>query len=264
MSRLLVIHAGFHKTGTTSIQKTLRLNRPLLRPVLRSILRPRLKDTVVAARGYSTYSNFLTRAKFRRRFRRFLVSQQPNPDQVMCLSAEELSGHMPGRPKVSSYKAATKLAADMAASAKQIFPDAELVFFYTTRDPDDWLASAYSQHVKSSSITMTFDEFASRYRAAADLDGIVQQIADAVPAQVMMSRLEDTVDEPFGPATRLLDVCGVPQEIRDQMTRPEPANQRPASSVMDALLDANRTIKDKTALKSAKAEILAAAREVTP
>jgi len=262
MPRLLVIHAGFHKTGTTSIQHILKMNRPLLRPVLRSILRPRMKDVVSAARGYSTYSNVLFRTKFRRRFRRFLSKQPQMPNKVLCLSAEELSGHMPGRRRVSSYTAAIALAEDMTDRAKLVFPETEVILFYSTRSPEDWLASAYSQQIKSSGLTMEFDEFATRYRDGADLDRIVEQIADAVPAEVITSRLEDTALDPFGPATRLLDICGVPQEIRGQMIRPEPANQRPNADVMDALLDANRSIKSKTKLKAVKAEILASAREV--
>ncbi len=263
MPRRLVIHAGFHKTGTTSIQQTLKLNRPVLRPVLRSVLRPGLKHTVVAARGFSTYGDVLSRAKFRRRFRAFLKERPPMREQVLCLSAEELSGHLPGRPKVSSYRAAIKLAKDMAAIARSVFPSAELVLFYTTRNPDDWLASAYSEHVKSSSMTMAFDEFVALHRSAAELDDIVKQIASAVSADVVRSRLEETVNDAFDPATKLLDICDVPQDIRSQMTKPEPANRRPDPDVLAALLEANRTSADKTALKAAKNAILASTREVT-
>ena len=264
MPRRIVIHAGFHKTGTTSIQQTLKLNRPVLKPVLRSVLRPGMKELVTAARGFSTEGDALSRAKFHNRFGSFLYEQPPMRRRVLCLSAEELSGHLPGRPKTPDYRAAVKLAQDMAAGAHMVFPYAELVFFYTTRNPDDWLASAYSEHVKSSSMTMGFDEFASKYHRAADLEGIIGQVASAVSAKVVHSRLEETLDDTFGPATRLLDICEVPQDVRDQMTRPEPANRRPDRDVMDALLEANRTIKDKAARHAAKEDILAAARKLRP
>lgn len=263
MPRRLVIHAGFHKTGTTSIQETLKLNRPVLRPVLHSVFRPGLKHVVVAARGFSTYGDVVSRAKFRRRFRAFLKERPLLPEQVLCLSAEELSGHLPGRPKVLSYRAAIKLAKDMAAGARSVFPDAELVLFYTTRNPDDWLASAYAEHVKSSSMTMAFEEFVARYRSAAELDDMVKRIASTVSADVIQSRLEETANDAFGPAAKLLDICDVPQDIRDQMTRPEPANRRPDPDVLAALLEANRTVADKTALKAAKNAIIASAYEVT-
>lgn len=256
MPRRVVIHAGFHKTGTTTIQQTLKLNRPVLKPVLRSVLRPGMRDLVSAARGYSQNRDALSRAKFHNRFGSFLYEQPPMKRRVLCLSAEELSGHLPGRPKVPSYAAAVHLAEDMASVAKLVFPYAELVFFYTTRNRDDWLASAYSEHVKSSSMTMGYDEFASRHTGAADLDGIIEEVASVVSARVVQSRLEETLDDTFGPATRLLDICEVPQDVRDLMTRPEPANRKPDHAVIDAMLEANRTITDKAALKEAKAEIL--------
>jgi hypothetical protein len=260
MPRRLVIHAGFHKTGTTTIQQTLKLNRPVLKPVLRSVMRPGMKDLVVAARGFSTDGDALSRAKFHNRFGSFLYEQPPMRRRVLCLSAEELSGHLPGRPKVPDYRAAIKLAQDMAAGAHLVFPYAELVFFFTTRNPDDWLQSAWSEHVKSSSMTMSLDEFATKYRAAADLEGVVSEVAAAVSAKVVHSRLEETTGDTFGPATRLLDICEVPQEVSDQMTRPEPANRRPDQDIMADLLDANRTIRDKAALKAAKEQILATAK----
>ncbi len=261
MPRRIVIHAGFHKTGTTTIQQTLKLNRPVLKPVLRSVLRPGMKDLLSAAREFSTDRDALSRAKFHNRFGSFLYELPPMRRRVLCLSAEELSGHLPGRPKTPDYRAAVKLAQDMAASAQLVFPYAELIFFYTTRNPEDWLASAYSEHVKSSSMTMGFDAFAAKYHKAADLDGIIEQVAASVSGKVVQSRLEETLDDTFGPATRLLDICDVPQDVRDQMTRPEPANRKPDRAAMDALLEANRTIKDKAALKKAKAQILAAARK---
>ena len=229
--------------------------------MLRSVLRPGMKELVSAARGFSSTRDPLDRAKFHNRFGEFLYDQPPMRRRVLCLSAEELSGHLPGRPMVPTYRTAVKLAQDMAAGAKLVFPYADLVFFYTTRNEDDWLASAYSEHVKSSSLTMGFDEFATKYREAADLEGVIDQVAAAVSAQVVQSRLEETIGDTFGPATRLLDICEVPQDLRDQMTRPEPANKRPDPAMMDALLQANRTIKDKAALKEAKEAILAQANK---
>ena len=49
----IIIHAGFHKTGTTTVQKTLRANREDLRPHCRIILRPGMVALCEAARAYS-------------------------------------------------------------------------------------------------------------------------------------------------------------------------------------------------------------------
>jgi hypothetical protein len=260
MPRRVVIHAGFHKTGTSTLQQTLRLNRPLLKPLMRFVLRPGMKDVVVAARGYSGHRDELSRAKFHHRFGSLLYEQPAMTRRVLCLSAEELSGHLPGRPGIADYRAVVDLAQDMVESTRLVFPRAEVMFFFTTRAPDAWLESAWSEHVKSSLLTQSLDEFATRNRAAADLDAIVDAVADAVDVPVERARLEDQRETPFGPATPLLDLCEVPAAVRRKMTRPAPANQRLDDALMAALLEANRTIKNKTELRARKQEMIDAAK----
>ena len=52
-SRKIIIHAGFHKTGTTSLQQNLRANRAVLRPDIRLVLRPGMTALCESARAYS-------------------------------------------------------------------------------------------------------------------------------------------------------------------------------------------------------------------
>lgn len=260
MPRRIVIHAGFHKTGTSTIQQTLKLNRPVLKKVLRSVLRPGMRDVVMAARGFSSDSDLLARARFHNRFGSLLVDQPEMPRRTLCLSAEELSGHMPGRPRTPSYVAAVSLAQDMTQCAQLVFPKAELIFFFTTRDSDSWLESAYWEHVKASNMTMDLEDFVKNYRAAADLDAVVDQIRDAVPARVLRARLEDTMNRRLGPAASLLDVCEVPDDIRSQMTSGPRMNSRLAPEVLEALLNANRTIRDKVRRRAVKDNIMQGAK----
>jgi len=262
MPRKIVIHAGFHKTGTSSVQQTLRLNRPVLKPYLRSILKGGMKDLLHAARGYSTWRDPLSLAKFRHRFETVLEGAASMPRRALCLAAEELSGHMPGRGDLVDYAAAPHLAAEMASAAAQISPQAEVVFYYSTRAPESWLRSNYWEHVKSSSMTLDFEAFAETYSASADLDGIVDQIATAQPNVVHRCALEDTNTLPAGPATPLLTLCNVPEETLDKLEVPL-ANSAADRDVLLALLDANRRYTDRDARKSAKLAILATARENT-
>ena len=50
---LVVIHAGFHKTGTTSVQTALTENAERLAPHLRVLLKPDFKPLTDAARACS-------------------------------------------------------------------------------------------------------------------------------------------------------------------------------------------------------------------
>lgn len=261
MPRAIVIHMGFHKTGTSSVQQVLRDNRDTLKPHMRSLLRGEMTDIVHAARGFSTWRDPVTLLKFSHRFGRLLRGLSPMSKRVLCLSAEELSGHLPGRDDLRDYSATPILAARMAKIATQVYPNAELVFFLSTRAPDPWIKSAYWQHVKSSSMTMEMDAFISAYPNAPDLDRIVDDTAGAVPCPVRHCRLEDSQSTPLGPATPLLELCGVPANILENIMPPAPANTQPDTDVMHQLLAANRKYTDRETRTAAKQAILVAAQE---
>ena len=49
----MVVHAGFHKTGTSTLQKTLRQNKKLLQPYARIVLKPVVASLCDATRLWS-------------------------------------------------------------------------------------------------------------------------------------------------------------------------------------------------------------------
>lgn len=261
MPRKVVIHAGFHKTGSNTVQQTLRLNRPVLRRVMASILKPMMRDVVAAARAYSVTGDPLDRARFAARMVLLLQDQPPMNRRVLCLSSEELSGHMPGRPGVNDYRAVVTLSQDIVTAASNLFPKAKIAFLFLTRDPRAWMESAYWEHVKSSDMIMDIEEFRHRFAGAADLDGIADSVAEATGREVRRARLEDVAGGVFGPAAPLLDLCEVPQDMRAGLTRPEPANVRPAPDILAELLRLNRQTADKDARRRAKDALLRGAEQ---
>jgi hypothetical protein len=261
MPRRIVIHAGFHKTGTSSVQQVLRRNRPLLKPYVRSVLKGGMTDLIHAARGYSTWRDPLTLAKFTHRFQTLMSEHDNMPRRCLCISAEELAGHLPGRGTLADYSAAPVLAAEMARIAHLTFPQAELTFLYSTRAGDSWLRSAYWEHVKSSSLTLGWEDFSETYADAADLDRIVDDIAAAQPHPVQRTRLERSSSLSAGPATPVLELCGVPRKVMDALIMPPPANEQRDEAVLLALLAANRDYPDAEDRRVAKQAILRAAQE---
>ncbi|HBS51226.1 MAG TPA: hypothetical protein DEA05_14620 [Rhodobacteraceae bacterium] len=254
MPRRIVIHAGFHKTGTSSVQQTLRTNRAALKPYLRSVLKWGMRDLLHASRGYSTWRDPLSLGKVRRRFTAMMKAQGDMPRRTLCLSAEELAGHMPGREGVDDYGAAPVLAAEMARGAAEVHPGAETLFVFSTRAPETWLRSAYWEHVKSSSLTEDYEDFAARMAGAADLDRIVDLVSATQPCRVHRAAIEDHAAAPAAPLLRL---CGVPETVIDALPPVPLANARPGSDVLEALLEANRRYRDRDERKAAKQAILA-------
>lgn len=259
MPRRIILHAGFHKTGTTTIQQTLRHNRALLKPRVALRLRWHLRDVIHATRGYSTWRDPLSLLKVQHRFDKLLQDLPRMPRRSLILSSEELSGHLPGRGELADYSAAPDLLAAMWEVAAERFPTAQIMVYLSTRAPEHWLPSAWAEQVKSSGMTLDYAAFAARYRGAADLDAVVAEARRRLPGPVHHAALEDCRDLPLGPATPLLRLCRLPEGIASALKPLPPRNVRPDPEMLQALLRANREFTDPQARRAAKSAILAKA-----
>ncbi|MEL6620381.1 MAG: hypothetical protein AAFY39_09735 [Pseudomonadota bacterium] len=257
MPRRIILHAGFHKTGTSTVQAFLRANRKTLMPVLAIRLKGQMQDLMRTTRQHSSQRDPFSLAQVAQAFDAVLADLPAMPKRTLLLSAEELSGHMPGRPRVAHY-AAPDLAEVYAATISARFPGIDTAFYFTTRDADTWLESAYWEHVKSSSMTMDLPDFVAGNRRSADLNQVARQVQDATGCPVTCAPL-DGADGIIAP---LLDLCGIPTDLQAKLTPVPPANTRLPHDVLLALLDANRAYPDRTDRKAAKQAILS--QKATP
>jgi hypothetical protein len=256
MPRKIVIHAGFHKTGTSSVQAVLRANRKALMPSVAIRLKGQMQELMHATRGYSTYGTENALEKVRLRFEALLADLPGMPRRTLLLSAEELSGHMPGRGALADYSAAPVLMYLYWQRAQAAFPATPVVFCFGTRSPENWRRSAWAEHVKSSGMTLDYVNFSTQYPDADNLDGIVSEVRRRVPAPVHSFALEDCAEQPLGPADPVLDLCDVPAELRATLTAQPPQNTRFDDDTLAALLEINRTHRDTDARNAAKAALL--------
>lgn len=259
MPRRILLHAGFHKTGTSTLQACLRANRAALKPHVALRLRWSMPEVLAAARGYSSTRDPLHLIKVQTRFGRMMQELPGMPRRTLVLSAEELLGHLPGRGKILDYGAAPDLLHAYWEIAKARYPQADVHIFLSTRGSSDWLKSAHWEHVKSSNMTMDLDEFQSRYRAAADLPAIVEAVADRVPAPIHTQALEDCHDLALGPATPLLALCDIPDAVRRTLVSVAPTNAARSDDLRTELLQINRTVPTAKARNAAKAALLSKA-----
>ncbi|SEO70918.1 hypothetical protein SAMN04490248_11021 [Salinihabitans flavidus] len=261
MTGPIVVHAGFHKTGTTTVQATLRANRTALLPHLAIWMRPRLRPTVLAARGFSTWRDAPSRAKLAIRLTELTETLPGLKSRGLILSAEELSGHMPGRPGIDDYSAVPILMSEIAGALQNRFPLSDLHIVFTTRAAADWLPSSYWEHVKSSSLTESYEAFAARLPRAADFAPVVEKTARAV-APASVHALPPTSDHPLGHAGDILRFFDLPAGLELQAV--PPANTRPPQPVLDQLLTINRTVHDPAARRDAKRALLSGSPSALP
>lgn len=240
----LVIHAGFHKTGTSTVQRFFQDNRKALAPHVVIVLKRDMEDLIRAARGYSVTGSILDRAKIVLRAEALFSSLKGRPKRALLLSAEELSGHMPGRPGTLDYRAAEVILGDIVRVARAVMPRRAVSLVLGTRAPAAWIESAYWEHVKSSSLTSDFADFAQKFHTASDLSTVAREIASRV-APVVEVPLETAV-KGTGLVAPILELLDLPIGFSAQLSPPQMRNQRDPDWMLQEFLRINREVADRS------------------
>ena len=244
----IVIHAGFHKTGTTSVQSTINANRRVLKRQVRCRLKPEFEALTHAARAFSVDPTPALLAEVRHEAERFFVGLDTADPRPVLMSSEDLSGHLPGRHGLDRYDAAALIMSQLADAARDCFGDTlDLAFFFSTRGRESWLRSTWWQNLRSTRLTLDFDAYAVQVAGAADLHAVLAEVADAVaPATVTALSLEESSAMPQGPLTPLLDLVDLHDVTRSKLRLLPPENVQPELGLQDVFLALNRSgLKDR-------------------
>lgn len=258
----LVVHAGFHKTGTKSVQAALADNRALLAGHVQIFLRADMQDVADAARHYSECPDAVKLGDFARDMAEFFRMAPVRDGRSIVISAEDLSGLLPGRTGLAPYAAVPDLIAAVEAAARDgLWPGVDVTFLFSTRDRQAWIDSVWWQNLRMMRLTMDVDEHRLHAADWPDLDQILQRTRDAVAAATVMSvRLEDTARLPQGPVTPILDLCEIPSSVREEMILPAIRNTRPAGGLEPVFLALNRSGLPDRVVTDAKTKLFNAAR----
>ncbi len=254
MGRLL-IHAGFHKTGTTSVQRLLAKNKRALAPVTHVFLRKHLDAACDAARAYSASRNAADLLAFSSAIADFLAARDMDDSRDIIVSTEDLSGLMPGRRDLQTYDAAPILMKALTMMIDRTLGDRidEVIFYFSLRRPEAWLRSCHTQHLRAIRMTLDAADYARDYAASADLPRMVEKIRIAVaPHRVESAWLEDCTEAPLGPLTPIADILGWPEATRDAVTMLPPANVSLPPELRAEFLEINRATEDFDELRKAK------------
>jgi len=259
----VIVHAGYHKTGTTSLQDFLRDNRAQLAPVLTAYGKADFHDAGSYARIYAQRPFPWRLWRFRRALRRFLARI---PDsRVIVLSRETFSGGMPGHRTwrgslmTSYHRPARALARVIIDELRRRFGQSvDITFFYTTRPTEPWIASVYGHLLRSIRLTDDFAAFRARLPDLAGPSEEAARMAAALaPVPVVTAALEDYADHREGPAAALLDHIGVPRHIRARLRPARHSNHGQNDRMRGAFLDLNRSLRNKSELRRRKEALMA-------
>ncbi len=250
----LLIHTGFHKTGTTSLQHGLQDNHALLEPHMRIVLYKDISPVVNAARDFSADRTADNLRCFCMRLHRYLVGLDTTDPRPLVISAEDLCGHMPGREGLTSYTAAPILMRALTMTTLETLgPETDLTLMLSLRAPGSWLQSCYAQHLRVIRMTDSWEAYQQAYIESADLT----TIADRIQAQIgdiplIRASLEDSKDRPHGPMSPLLDALDLPPDVLSAIKPPSQANPKEPSELRELYLEANRSDLSNKKVRDAK------------
>ncbi len=262
----VIVHAGFHKTGTTSLQDYLKEKRKALGPYLTYYGKADFLQ-VGAHAGIRGQKRFWWRRRmFRRAFRRFLTGIPDAP--IIVLSREAFSGAILvhrsfGGREVARYSdTVIPLANEILRALREWFgQDVRVEFLYSLRDRDTWLANVHGHFLPSINLTDDIAAIRAGFALPPDPEADAAQTAKSLaPAAVHTVWLEDYADVQEGPAAAVLDLAGVPASVRTGLPAAKRRNTGQAEDLRAAFLKIDRAGVSRAALKTTKAALLAAIR----
>ena len=238
----VIIHAGFHKTGTKSMQDMLRRYRTELGAEIRVGLKEDIQSLADAARSLSTKASLTNRFELIEAAVEMAQKIDLNDPRPLVLSSEDLAGAIPGRGKLKSYPRAALILSTIRDACHEVAGNkVDLTFVLSTRSPQSWMRSCYAQHVRHKAMTESVENYCARLEAKSDLGALVAQIRQEIaPCPVIDFSLEESSQRRLGPVEPLLDIAGVSDELRSKLTPLPAANASLPDDVLQQFLDLNR------------------------
>jgi len=257
----VIVHAGFHKTGTTSLQHFLAKNRNVLAPYFTYYGKAEFMQAGANARIYAQRPFIWRRLAFRRSFRRFLLGIPNAP--IIVLSRETFSGVMPGHRNITGRTittqaaTATILAREIISALRVRFgPDVRVEFLYTTRDRESWIRSVYGHLLRSIHLTIDYPAFYESFAKLSGPEHDAHHIADEIaPVPVHIADLAEFANHPEGPAAAVLEIAGVPDQVRLQLKPAKLQNPGQSGEMELEFLHLNRSGQTKKNLKIIKEQM---------
>ncbi|MDQ2095809.1 hypothetical protein [Rhodalgimonas zhirmunskyi] len=259
----IIVHAGFYKTGTTSLQNYLAANHKALTPWFDYYGPGNISHTGQYAREYAQRPFPWRRRRFARALRTMLAAMPEPASGNIVISRENYTGVMPGhrdwrgRP-VIGFPAAPCLLDTITTELQRRFgPEAQIEYLFTTRDRAAWIESLHGHLLRSIPIRDDLAQFTARFPPDYDPEAAAQALArHLAPIPVHTAALEQLGQSRIGPATALLDLLGIPEEVRATLPDARRANTGQQDDLRDAFLALNRQGLSRATLKAEKARLL--------
>lgn len=252
----IILHGGFHKTGTSSLQAALAAHRAALagRVGVQTLhLSPGLSKATEAARAFSVAPDL---ARLRAAMADWAagLAAEWTAGGDLVISSEDFAGHMPGRFGVADYGAVVQVLPVAAEALGARFPGAEVVVLMTTRAAEPWLKSLHWQLSLHPELQLKQRRFCKDRADLARFDRVLEPLGRALEgrARLEVKALETLAARRLGPVEAVYDLLDLPADLRDGLEPVPRSNARIAEGLADQFVRLNRAGLPEAELRRAK------------
>lgn len=216
------IHAGFHKTGTTSFQNLIRANRSNVPHGVRFVLAgdPLANDLRAALRGYHRHPDAQSESRVHICLTMVRDDALRNGTDRLAISLEAFCGLIPDAGDEHLYP----YASSMLALASRVFEQSPVTLMFTLRDATSWVRSVHAHRMRKPGFTTPLEVFSRAEKfGSIDWDTVITRLTKDLPVAVRVSHLDATKDSRLGPGSDLLPLFLEPEILSAWQPVP-PAN----------------------------------------
>ena len=209
--RRLVLHLGVQKTGTTSLQRFLKLNAAALadRLIIRTPeegtpMRPLGRAAIAASLGESGDLQNALKAALED-----VLDTVPDGPQTVLISHENLAGAMPGNGgETRLYPVLPQMMQQLDKVARARGFDAHFVFY--TRRMQAWKPSVWAQAVRTDGYAGTRAEFMAQTDGLPGWGDLERRLVKHLGADRVTRLALEAETDPDRPGLQLLALAGIP------------------------------------------------------
>ncbi|NHF72633.1 hypothetical protein [Paracoccus xiamenensis] len=263
MTRIFV-HAGFHKTGTKTVQQFLQQNGPILWPRTALVLPARLREvTTRLGFWYQDLPEPEMLDRWQAAMETFLrgldlaPGKAGKPGRALIISAENMIGRMPDGSDPQPYPVAVDLLQRLLRALQVLPQPGEVTLYLSLRPHQQWLRSIHSHKaLKDPGLRDDLDRFCERF-GASSITEEAQRIAAALPeTQVITRDIQTLAGAPFGIAQPFVDFLDLPPDALAQLTPPGHVYRSADPALVGQLIALNRSGLNREALAAARQRLI--------
>ncbi|MDJ0822691.1 MAG: hypothetical protein QNJ09_12895 [Paracoccaceae bacterium] len=231
----VIIHLGFRKTGSTSIQQLLAMNAGLLPDGF--VASPRADLTKPFRKIAAEHAEAPQPKALRRAGQELRDAVEGIAADTLLISDENLIGQSM---VTADGRTLFDLAVEVLPVIETAFGDAPLEFVAYTRDRTGWLRSAYNQAVKRSGVVQQRDDWIAGMPDRLDWQAGLDQLRGVLKAPLSIFAMEDDLagEAPLM-GRALLMHAGLTAEDLAGLERPGRSNESLGPGALQFLLKLN-------------------------